>query len=379
MWSMTFPVGFLAAAVFSACSGAVVAQQQTATAGGDLSKASLDEAFAIVQRAVGEEHIPGAIALVAHRGKIIREEAFGVCDIQHQTPMKPTTLCWIASITKPVTVAAAMKLVESRQLALDDTIEKYLPEFGGQKDRDGKHHAVTIRQLMSHTSGIQANPPSRPSLFFAQEWLGRRIAEIPPLIAATPLQFEPGSQVRYSNAAPYVLGRIIELRSGWAFHDFVEQSIFRPAGMNDTHFVVSPATASRVAVVYRDASSERAEFCRYDPEWRVSMTMPDGGLFSYPREIAKFMQLFLDDDGSVLSRDSVRAMRTQQADGWGLGFALEDDGLFHHFGSSGTSAWADPRTGVVGILFFQLQNPSMTDPIQARFRSAVREAIGQRP
>jgi CubicO group peptidase (beta-lactamase class C family) len=231
---------------------------------------------------------------------------------------------------------------------------------------------------MSHTPGIQPNPPSRPNLFFAQEWLGRRLAEIPPLIATTPLQFEPGSQVRYSNAAPYVLGRIVELRSGKPFHEFVEQSIFQPAGMNDTYFLVPPAEASRVAVVYRDAQDERVEFCRYNPAWRVTMTMPDGGLFSNPREILKFMQLFLDDNGRVLSRQTVRAMRTRQSAGWGLGFALEEDGLFHHFGSSGTSAWADPQTGVVGILFFQLQNAAKTDPIQSRFRSAVRAAV-QRP
>jgi CubicO group peptidase (beta-lactamase class C family) len=364
-------------AVLIAASGAVLGQA-SASGPDELLNSSLNEAFATVQRAVAEENIPGAIALVAHRGKIVREVAFGVCDVAHNTPMTPRTLCWIASITKPVTAAAAMKLVESGQLALDDSVEKYLPEFAEQMDREGKHHAVTIRQLMSHTSGIQANPPSRPSLFFAQEWLGRRLAEIPPLIVATPLQFEPGSQVRYSNAAPYVLGRIVELQSGRPFHEFVEQSIFQPAGMNDTYFIVPPADAPRVAVVYRDAQGGRVEFCRYDPAWRVTMTMPDGGLFSYPREILKFMQIFLDDDGRVLSRGSVQAMRTRQAAGWGLGFALEDDGLFHHFGSSGTSAWADPRTGIVGILCFQLQNPAKTDPIQARFRSAVRAALGER-
>jgi CubicO group peptidase (beta-lactamase class C family) len=105
------------------------------------------------------------------------------------------------------------------------------------------------------------------------------------------------------------------------------------------------------------------------------MTMPDGGLFSYPREIAKFVQLFLNDDGRVLSHDTVRSMLTRQAPGWGLGWALDEDGLFHHEGSSGTSAWADPKTGVGGILFCQVQNPAKIDPLQARFREAVRAAF----
>jgi CubicO group peptidase (beta-lactamase class C family) len=336
---------------------------------------SLDAAFRIVQDAVAADNIPGAIALVAQHGKIVREEAFGLSDIENKTPMRAQTLCWIASITKPVTAAAAMKLVESGQLGLDDPIEKFLPEFKEQKDREGHHPTITIRQLMSHTSGIQANPPTRPGFFFEAGWLSRQIREIPPLIAQTPLEFPAGSKLLYSNAAPYVLARIVELQSGQPFHEYVERAIFKPAGMNDTYFIVPPAEAPRVAVVYRDTRGERVVFCHFDPQWKVTMTMPDGGLFSYPREIMKLLQVFLNDDGRVLSHDTVRAMRTRQPGGWGLGWALEDDGLFHHFGSSGTSAWADPKTGVIGILFFQLQNSQKIDSLQVRFRAAVREVF----
>jgi len=210
--------------------------------------------------------------------------------------------------------------------------------------------------------------------------MGRTIGEIPPLIARTTLEFSPGSQVHYSNAAPYVLARIVEQRSGQLFHEFVQRAIFEPAGMRDTYFIVPPSEAARVAVVYRDNrdknnKEERTEFCRWDPAWKVTMTMPDGGLFSYPREIAKFLQLFLDGNGRMLAPETVRAMRTREAPGWGLGWALEDEGLFHHFGSSGTIAWADPQSGVVGVLFSQLQNQSKIDPIQARFREAVRSAL----
>jgi CubicO group peptidase (beta-lactamase class C family) len=340
------------------------------------NNASLDAAFRIVEDAVASENLPGAIALVAQHDKILREEAYGVSDIANKTRMTPQTLCWIASITKPVTVAAAMKLVESGQLSLDDPVEKLLPEFAEQRDRDGQHHVITIRQLMSHTSAIQPNPPSRPNLFFEQGWLRRKIAEIPPLVAQTPLQFPPGSKVLYSNAAPYVLARIVELRTGKPFHEHVQKTIFDPAGMNDTYFIVPPSEAARVAVVYRDNRDERVEFCRFDPSWQITMTMPDGGLFSYPREIMKFLQIFLDDNGRILSHQTVRAMLTRQSAGFGLGWALDDDGLFHHFGSSGTLAWADPKTGVIGILFFQVQNPQKVDPLQKRFREAVRAALG---
>src|SRR5262249_55215102 len=151
-----------------------------------------------------------------------------------------------------------------------------------------------------------------------QGWLSREIAELPPLIAKTPLEFEPGSKVLYSNAAPYVLARIIELRSGFKFHEFVQKTILDPAGMKDTYFIIPPSEANRVAVVYRDTPTERVTFFRFDPNWHVKMTLPDGGLFSYPGDIRKFVQLFLDDDGTVLSHESVKAMLTPQASGWGL-------------------------------------------------------------
>jgi CubicO group peptidase (beta-lactamase class C family) len=356
-------------------SWAASAAEPDPKAKGDKAGVHLDDAFKLVQGAVAQGEVPGAVALVARGGQVVREEAFGLCDLENKRPFTPTTICWIASITKPVTVAAAMKLIEEGKLGLDDAVEKFLPEFKEQKDKAGKHHVVTIRQLMSHTSGIQANPPTRPSFFFAQEFLGRQIAEIATEVAKTPLEFEPGSQVKYSNAAPYVLGRIIELRAGKPFHEYVREAVLEPAGMQDSYFIIPRSEGERTAVVYRETRGERVSFFRFDPNWNVTMTLPDGGLFSSPREIARFLQVFLDDDGKVLSRESVKAMRAQQAPGWGLGWELEQDGLFKHSGSSGTCAWADPKTGVMGVLFCQVQNPQKVDPLQARFRKAVRDAF----
>lgn len=335
---------------------------------------ALDKAFSLVETTVAKGEVPGAIALVSKDGKIVREEAYGLADIENKVPFTPQTICWIASITKPVTVAAAMKLVEQGKLSLDDKVEKYLPEFRSQKDKDGKHHPITVRQLMCHTSGIQANPPTRPRFFFSQEFLGRKIEEIAVAVVETPLQFEPGSQVLYSNAAPYVLARIVELRSGKPFHEHVRETILTPTGMNHTYFIIPAGEAARTAVSYRDMPEGRVEFFRFDPAWRVTMTLPDGGLFSSPREIARFLQVFLDNDGRVLSKESVKAMLTPQSAGWGLGWGLKEDGTFEHTGSSGVLAWADPKSGAIGILFCQLQNPEKVGPIQTRFRELVQQA-----
>lgn len=340
---------------------------------------ALEKAFGLVKEAVTRGDVPGAVALVARDGKVLREEAYGLCDVENKVAFTPHTICWIASITKPVTVASTMKLVESGKLSLEDTVESFLPEFREQKGKEGRHHAITIRQLMSHSSGLLANPPTRPSFFFEQEFLGRNISEIAAAIAETPLQFQPGSQVLYSNAAPYVLARIVEIQSGKPFHRHVQETVLDPLGMHDTFFIIPPTEASRVAVVYRDTRGERTTFFRFDPSWRVVMTLPDGGLFSSPREVMKFLQAFLDDNGSILARESVRAMRTQQAPGWGLGWALEEGGLFTHTGSSGTAAWADPKTGVIGILFCQLQNNDRVQPIQKGFREMVQAAVAGSP
>ena len=343
-------------------------------------KAALAVAFRIVEDAVKAGEVPGAVALVAHKGQVVREEAFGLADVENKIPFTPRTLCWIASITKPVTVAAAMKLVEEGKLGLDDPVEKYLPAFKEMKDKEGRHHAATIRQLMCHTSGIQASPPTRPDFFFAQEFLGRPISEIADAIPMTPFQFEPGSKVQYSNAAPYVLARVIEVQSGQPFAQYVRESILTPLKMSDTYFIIPPAEVRRAAVVYRDTRDaerreKRIEFFRFDPAWKVTMTLPDGGLFSSPREIAKFAQMYLDNDGKVLSRESVQAMLTRQSAGWGLGWGLEEDGQFFHTGSSGTLAWADPKTGVVGVVFCQLQNQQKTSAVNNRFRQAVQQAF----
>jgi CubicO group peptidase (beta-lactamase class C family) len=337
--------------------------------------AAFNAAFDLVETAVAKGEVPGALALVSKDGKVVREEAYGLADVEQKIPFTPRTICWVASITKPVTVAAAMKLVEEGRLKLDDPVEKHLPEFAELADKEGRHHSITIRQLMCHTSGIRANPPLRPDFFFEQEFLGRKIEEVATALAKTELQFSPGSKAQYSNAAPYVLARIIELRSGKPFHEHVQQTILGPAGMRDSYFIIPAAEARRTAIVYRDTRQERVVFFRFNPDWKVTMTLPDGGLFSTPRDIARFVQVFLDDDGRVLDSSSVKAMRERQTAGWGLGWALDEDGAFHHSGSSGVSAWADPKTGVVGVLFCQLQNPRKVDPLQARFRQAVRAAF----
>ena len=337
----------------------------------------LEPALGIIEQAVVTGEIPGAAVLIMKDGQTLATRAFGTCDLETNRPFRIDTICWIASLTKPVTAAAAMTLVDQGRLSLDDTVEKYLTAFRSQTTDDGQHYPITIRQLMCHASGIQSSVPLRPSFFFEQPWYRRSLAEVSVAIAKTKLIFQPGQQVQYSNAAPYVLGRIIELQAKQPFGDYVRDKILKPLSMTDTGFSISRTNAARAALVYRQQGNDRIVFCRYDPNWEVRMTMPDGGLFSTPHDFARFANSFLKNQDEILSQESVKEMLSEQADGYGLAWILDQDGQFSHWGSSGTLVWGDRRTNTIGVVFFQVQDQKKVDLIQRRFRDAVTLAMAR--
>lgn len=337
----------------------------------------LSAAIHIIEDAVTAGDIPGAAVLIMRDGDVLAESAFGTCDEETGRPFETDTICWIASLTKPVTATAAMTLVDKGLLDLDDPVEKYLPEFRAQTTAGGRHFPVTIRQLMCHASGIQASVPLRPRNFFEQPWYRRTLAEVAAAIAETELVFEPGERAQYSNAAPYVLGRIIELQARRPFGDYVRETVLEPLGMSETGFAIPNEKMDRAATVLRRRDGMTDVFCRFDPEWEVTMTMPDGGLFSTTRDIARFAESFLDGRNVVLSDESIEEMLTRQSDGYGLGWILDAEGQFSHWGSSGTRVWGDRRTRLVGVVFFQIQDQRRVDEFQGRFREAVTAATAE--
>lgn len=342
---------------------------------GSTSAQSIDDAMQIVERAVQDGSIPGASVLIMQHGQVVQQRSFGVRQIEPGRPFQSDTICWIASLTKPITATAAMKLVEDGKLKLDRPIEEYLPVCAQLAAKDGRKHSVTIRQLMSHSSGIPASVPLRPRYFFSQQWFDRGLPEVVDAIAKRPLDFAPGTKVHYSNAAPYVLGRIIEVSSGQKFDEFVRIEILKPLQMNDTGFAVPADSLGRTATVYRREGEELSVYCRYDPTWTVSMTMPDGGLFSTPMDIARFANSFLESENGVLSQASVKQMLTKQNDSYGLGWILDKEHQFSHWGSSGTLVWADQKSGVVGVFFSQIQDFDLLAQLRERFREAVDMAL----
>jgi len=356
--------------------GTAVRAEGRALAHGAPDTDRLSAAFAILERAVAQNEIPGAVALVAQHGKIAREQAFGLRDIENRIPFTTDTICWIASITKPVTTAVAMKLVEAGKLRLDDAVEKYLPEFQAQRDKQGQHRPITIRQLMTHTTGLPENPPNRQDVF-APQWRDQTLAEAVPPIARAALLFAPGAKVQYSNTGYYVLGRVVEVVAGKPFADYAKEAILDPLGMTESFYTrfLSAAPAPRLASIYRQRKGERFLYFRYEPGMTMKNDTPDGGVFCTARDLLKFYQMFLDNDGRVLAKDSVAQMLREQAPGRGLGWAREHGG-FAHAGSSGAFAWGDPDTGVVGVIFIQFNDFDRVVRLQSQFVEAVRAAVG---
>lgn len=338
----------------------------------------LDKAFQIVREAVDRGQAPGAIALVSAGGRVLREEAYGFSDLEGKVPFQKNTICWIASVTKPVTAAAVMTLVDAGKIGLDDPVEKYLPEFRDQIGPGGKHHPVTIRHLLSHSSGLPMDPPTRKSTWpigdaLSDYWLAAPLPGIIESVARTPLRFEPGSKAEYSNPAFFVLGRIIEVVSGKPYAVYVKDKVLDPLGMRESCYAPPPSKAKRVAVLYGKRDGQLRTIYRFQPGQKIVNTAPDGGLFSYPGEFVKFVRIFQQGGGKVLSRRAVDEMLREQSPGFGCSWAVKE-GVYRHGGSSGTMVWFEPK-GVIAILFLQYRDrPDTIDDLKTRFWEAVREA-----
>jgi len=322
----------------------------------------------------------GVVTLVARHGHVASLDAVGYQDLASKTPMRTDTIFRLASVTKPVTCAGIMILVDEGRVSLIDPAEKYLPEFKGLKLNPcgglagyscaavTPSRPVNILDLMTHTSGL----PGTVAGGEPPKTLAERVAAV----SGATLLFEPGTAWNYSNIGIAALGRIIEVVTGKPYDRFLAERIFNPLEMSDTFFFVPPAKASRVATVYT-----------YEPEGLKPAPMvdrpypaPEGGLFSTAGDMARFHQMLLDkgtlNGQRILSAAAVEAMTTSQtgsmkagfAPGVGHGFGFEvvreplgtfrynSIGSFVKGGAYRTYGWVDPAKDLVGIIFMQRTN-----------------------
>ncbi len=333
---------------------------------------------AFLATATNRGDVPGVVVAVVDRNGTLYHEAFGLSSTLRRTPMAKDTIFNMASMTKPVTSAAIMMLVDEGKLALDDEVAKYLPKYKDPlvisrfNDADASYETrpakrpITIRHLLTHTSGIGYGFAS-PTLTKIMQKTGKTELD-------SPLLFDPGESWAYG-ASTRVLGSVVEAVSGQKLDAFLDSRILQPLGMRDTSYLVPAAKYSRVvAVSARGADGKFVE--RPMPPTLPSNVAGDGGLYGTAGDYGLFLRMLLNGGtmGSrrILSEKSARAMleshtgnvvvqpqeSANQAlsrnfptgagkDTWGLGFQLAAEKLPNRR-SPGSGTWA----GIFNTHFF---------------------------
>jgi CubicO group peptidase (beta-lactamase class C family) len=369
---------FLPVFSFSCLAISLTFAQQPATPHPSL----LAEIPAAMETEIAAHHTAGAVTLVVEDGKVIHQSATGMADREKSIEMNENHLFWIASMTKSISVTAIMTLVDEGKLSLDEPASKWLPALGGVKTRDGSppSRPITLRDLMSHTSGL-AFPP-RKADDGAQSLEGYTLA----LIKA-PLAFEPGTDYEYGFGIT-VAGRIAEIVSGRPFDEFLQERLLDPLGMGDTTFHPDDRLRARIAKSYKTAEDGSGLIAAYNPFVTSDatvrrMTEPSGGLFSTAADLATFYEMVrnrgLHQGKRLVSEASIAEMTKPHTAGgslqsYGLGWQCQVAGKaiapgfsersFGHGGAYGTHGWIDPERRLVAI--FLVQNVLVKDGGKAR-------------
>jgi CubicO group peptidase (beta-lactamase class C family) len=344
--------------------------------------------------------IAGAVTLVATPDRVIHLEASGNAVLNPSEAMRKDSIFWIASMSKPVLATLLLMLQDEGLLSVDDPVEKYLPEFKQLKTVDGKPARVTIRHLLTHTSGMG-------EITGQQAHDCKTLAAVIPLYVAQPVRFTPGSKWVYCQSGINTGGRIAEVVTGEPLDRLLQRRLFEPLGMKDTTFYLTEEQLPRLARSYRRTAKGELEAAEIgflngqSPTSRDRFPAPNGGLFSTASDYARFCQMILRGGEwggrRFLKPASVKLMTTIQTDGlktgftegngWGLGWcvvrepqgitAMLSRGTFGHGGVYGTQAWIDPRRKLISILMVQRANFPNSDASEVRrgFQEAASAAF----
>ncbi|MDQ0395938.1 serine hydrolase domain-containing protein [Labrys monachus] len=216
---------------------------------------------AVIDAAIGEERIVGAVVLVAEDGQIVYRRAAGHADREAGRPTAEDSIFRLASVTKPLVAAAALSLAEAGVLGLDDPVTRFLPGFR-PKLADGSEPAITVRQLLTHTSGLIYGYPESAGISEGIDRPGRGMVENLERIAAQPLAFAPGTAWRYSVAID-VLGGLLEQAAGAGLPAIVARHVTGPLGLADTEF--TPTKPERLAAAYADGKPRPIRMAALQP------------------------------------------------------------------------------------------------------------------
>jgi uncharacterized protein YbbC (DUF1343 family)/CubicO group peptidase (beta-lactamase class C family) len=333
------------------------------------SETSLDARLAIldpiINDAIAQQQIPGAVLIVGHDGRVVYRKAYGSRAIEpRREPMTLDTVFDCASLTKVLaTTTAVMQLWEQGKFWMNDPVAKYLPEFGQNGKQD-----ITIRQLLVHYSGLG------PDLDLTKSWEGKETAYRMAFEGAP--ERAPGAAFVYSDIDFVVLGALVERLSGEALDEYAAKHIFAPLGMKETRFIPLPSREPGIALTRiaptriaptEDEKHHPLRGVVHDPAARrMGGVAGHAGVFSTADDLALFAQALLDGGRGILTPATIAKMTAPQqpANGTALrGFGWDIDsplstnrgellpvGGYGHTGFTGTSLWIDPATKTYIVL-----------------------------
>ncbi len=370
------------------CSGVYAADRDT-----DVNQQIVAQIPQQMKHFIEERTVAGAVTLVFHDDKVVEFDATGMADIEAQRPMQKDTIFQIMSMTKPVTAIGIMMLAEEGKLSLRDPVEQYLPEFHNQRvaadpgwnaaQLSIPERAITIRDLMTHTAGIQ--DPAPAAIHDYPQMMNVPLADVVRQLAKQPLLFQPGTKWSYSSPGIEILGRIIEVCSGQKYEEFIADRILKPLGMKNSFFFPPADKVERIAMVYARPGEQLvrapATILGGDPSKHregAVFPAPGWGMYSTAEDLLRLYRMMLNqgvfEGRRYLSPFSVHLMTEvhtgsihpvgwMQGSGYGLAWEVVDSplgeldghsiGTYGHGGAFGTQGWIDPKNNLISILLIQ--------------------------
>jgi len=362
----------------------------------------LPQLDALFQDAVKREAIPGVVAVAASDSEIIYKGAFGKRDLGKPDAMTLDSVFWIASMTKAVTTAGAMQLVEAGKLQLDEPIGRLIPELASLRVLDGfdesgapklrpAKNQITLRQLMTHTSGFCYDMWNADMSRYYEAANLPRIISCEKRALSAPLASEPGTRWEYSISIDFV-GQAIEAASGKRLDAYLRDHIFAPLGMKDTSFKLSDDQRKRLVGMHARQPDGSLVPMPFEMPQEPEFHMGGGGLYSTAHDYIRFIRMILNkgtlDGNRVLKPETVATMAQnhigelnmtkmhaaipqvtndvdlypEQDKKWGLSFMINTQrtaegrsaGSLAWAGLANTYYWIDPTRSVGGVILTQL-------------------------
>jgi CubicO group peptidase (beta-lactamase class C family) len=398
-----------------------------------MSKQRLDRIQDVFKKEADENRLPGAVVLVARKGKLVHASAVGFQDKDAGKPMALDSVFRIYSMTKPIVSVGMMILVEDGKVQLTDPVSKFIPAFKNQRVSTAKADAeyarvtygtvpadreMTVQDLLRHTAGlaygeITVNAPVKDAYTKAglysptvRDYDSRALtpAEFNERLAAAPLAHQPGTYWEYSLASD-LLGRVIEAASGQRLAAFLDERIFKPLGMSDTAFVLPADKGNRLAIPFATDPASGLPNKLIDVSAVPGNDSGGAGAVSTAPDYLRFTQMLLNggqlDGVRILSRPTIQLMASDHLGTriqapttpgelllgtpgytFGLGFAVRQgagvagvhgsQGEFMWAGYAGTYFWVDPKEEVTAVLMTQAPSPA-----RAFYRRLLKQLVYQ--